>query len=103
MNTRTLSLLAAAAVCLAGCDRAPSEPVVERVPEAPLSADSRFELTDQSVEKAIALLLVVENPITKNPARPFGGHRTKAVSLLERARAEIAAAVEYADDPKNAP
>lgn len=103
MNMRTLSFLTAAAVCLAGCDRVPSEPAIEQVPEAPLSADSRFELTDQSVEKAIALLLVVENPITKNPARPFGGHRTKAVSLLERARAEIAAAVEYADDPKNAP
>lgn len=103
MKIRTLSYLAVVVVCVAGCDRAPSEPAIERVLEAPLSADSRFELTDQSVEKAIALLLVVENPITKNPARPFGGHRKKALSHLERARAEIAAAVEYADDPKNAP
>jgi hypothetical protein len=103
MKIRTLSLFAVVVLGMAGCDRAPSEPAIERVPAAPLSADSRFELTDQGVEKAIALLLVVENPITRNPARPFGGHRTKAVRLLERARAEIAAAVEYADDPRNAP
>jgi hypothetical protein len=100
-------LTVAAALGIAGCDRSPAgpgtEPTVEQVPEAPLSADLRLGLADEAVEKAILLLLASENPITRNPGRPFGGHRSKAVSLLEKARGEIAAAAAYADDPKNAP
>lgn len=66
-----------------------------------LAADGRFDLADAHVEKAIALVKAAQNPTAKDPKRPFGGHDTKAVSHLERARQEIAAAKAYADDPKN--
>jgi hypothetical protein len=54
--------------------------------------DVRLDLADANIEKAIALLNAAENPSAKNPSKPFGGHRTKAVSALERARQEITAA-----------
>lgn len=58
--------------------------------------DARLALADAAVEKAIGLLKLAENPTAKNPDKPFGGHRDKAVSNLERARQEIAAAQAYA-------
>lgn len=63
---------------------------------AELVQDPRLDLADANVEKAIALLKAAQNPVAKNPARPFGGHRTKAIALLERAREEIAAAKAFA-------
>ncbi|MGH7570363.1 MAG: hypothetical protein ACREMK_00780 [Gemmatimonadota bacterium] len=78
-------------------------PTASREPDHQVTAaaDTRLDLADDSVEKAVALLLASQSPIALKPDRPFGGHRTKAVSLLERAREEIAAAKAYADDPKN--
>lgn len=58
--------------------------------------DGRFALADAHIEKAIALLKAAQNPTAKNAARPFGGHRTRAVASLERAREQIAAAQAYA-------
>ncbi len=66
-----------------------------------LAADSRLDLGDDHIEKAIALVEASQNPNAKDPDRPFGNHDVKAVRLLEAARVEIAAAKAYADDPKN--
>jgi hypothetical protein len=90
-------------VSFVGCDRpAPTAPgdnaPVEGVPAAPLSADARLGQAEENVEKAIALLGAAEN---EGVTKPFGNHRDKAISLLEKARGEIAAAAAYADDPKN--
>ncbi|GMV14177.1 MAG: hypothetical protein AMXMBFR56_24010 [Polyangiaceae bacterium] len=64
------------------------------------AADQRLDDADAAVEKAIALLQAAENPGV-NP--PFGGHRQKAIQDLKKARAQIAKAKAYADNPKNAP
>ena len=66
-----------------------------------LAADSRLDLADDHIEKAIALVEASQNPNAKDPNRPFGNHDARAVRLLEAARAEIAAAKAYADNPKN--
>ena len=66
-----------------------------------LAADARLDLADDHVEKAIALVNAAQNPNAKDPDRPFGGHDTKAVRLLDAAREQIAAAKAYADDPQN--
>jgi hypothetical protein len=66
-----------------------------------LAADARLDLADDHIEKAIALVNNSQNPNAKDPDRPFGGHDTKAMRLLEAAREQIAAAKAYADDPKN--
>jgi hypothetical protein len=66
-----------------------------------LAADARLDLADDHIEKAITLVNNAKNPNAKDPDRPFGGHDTKAVRLLEAAREQIAAAKSYADDPKN--
>jgi hypothetical protein len=68
---------------------------------AAYAADGRIALADGNAEKAIALLKAAQNPTAKDPRRPFGGHRDRAVRLLEHARKEMAAAKAYADDPKN--
>ena len=47
------------------------------------------------------LVELSQNPNAQDPDRPFGNHDARAVRLLEAARAEIAAAKAYADDPKN--
>jgi hypothetical protein len=65
------------------------------------AADTRLDLADANLEKAVALLNAAENPLAKNPRAPFGGHRKKAVRHVEAARKEIAAAKAYADNPKN--
>ena len=66
-----------------------------------LAADSRLDLADDHIEKAIALVDNSKNPNAKDPGRPFGGHDDKAIKLLQAAREEIAEAQAYADDPKN--
>ena len=66
-----------------------------------LAADSRLDLADNHIEKAIVLVELSQNPNAQDPDRPFGNHDARAVRLLEAARAEIAAAKAYADDPKN--
>jgi hypothetical protein len=66
-----------------------------------LAADARLDLADDHIEKAITLVSNAKNPNAKDPDRPFGGHDTKAVRLLEAAREQIAAAKAYADDPNN--
>lgn len=66
-----------------------------------LAADSRLDLADDHIEKAIALVNASQNPNAQNPDRPFGGHDEKAIKLLEAAHEEIAKAKAYADDPKN--
>lgn len=73
------------------------------MPALPLSADARLDQADANVEKAIVLLGAAVNESPKNDSKPFGGHRTKAISLLEKARLEIAVAAASADDPKNVP
>jgi hypothetical protein len=65
------------------------------------AADTRLDLADASVEKGVALLKAAQNPAAKQPRRPFGGHRSKAVRHLEAARKEIALAKAHADNPKN--
>ena len=59
-----------------------------------LAADSRLDLADDHIEKAIVLVEASKNPNAKDPDRPFGNHDARAVRLLEAARAEIAAAEE---------
>jgi hypothetical protein len=66
-----------------------------------LAADARLDLADDHIERAIALVNNAKNPNAKDPDRPFGGHDTKAMRLLEAAREQIAAAKAYADDPQN--
>ncbi|MGH7564163.1 MAG: hypothetical protein ACREK5_07050 [Gemmatimonadota bacterium] len=92
---------ALALVVVLACEGGPTGSPDE--PDRPIvaAADARLDLADASLEKGIVLLLESQNPVTSKPDRPFGGHRTKAVSLLEKAREEIAAAKAYADDPKN--
>jgi hypothetical protein len=68
---------------------------------AAYAADARLDLADTEVRKAIALVKSAENPLAKDPNRPFGQHQGRAVDLLERARKEIAAAKAFADNPKN--
>jgi hypothetical protein len=65
------------------------------------AADSRLDLADDHIERAITLVENSKAPSAKDPDHPFGNHDTKAVKLLEAARAEIAAAKAYADNPKN--
>jgi hypothetical protein len=65
------------------------------------AADTRLDLADDHVEKAIALLKAAQNPNAKNPRQPFGEHRDQAVRELEKARRDIAQAKAYADNPKN--
>lgn len=89
--------LALALACEGGPTASPGEP--DR--QVTAAADGRLDLADANVEKAILLLLASQNPNAVKPVKPFGGHRTKAVSLLERAREEIASAKAHADDPKN--
>lgn len=64
------------------------------------AADPRLDDADALVEKAIAQLKAAENPGV-NP--PFGGHRQKAIKDLQQARAQIAKAKAYADNPKHKP
>ncbi|MBK7584929.1 MAG: hypothetical protein IPI67_32660 [Myxococcales bacterium] len=64
------------------------------------AADPRLDDADALVEKAILVLEAAENP---GPKIPFGGHRNKAVHDLKQARAQIAKAKAYADNPKNQP
>jgi hypothetical protein len=90
----------ALAIWALACSDGPTAPGETSRGLAP-TADSRLDLADDNVEKAILLLQASQNPNAKNPDRAFGGHRTKALSLLERARQEITAAKAYADDPKN--
>ena len=66
-----------------------------------LAADSRLDLADDHIEKAIALVNASQKPNAKDPDRPFGGQDDKAMKLLEAAREEIAKAKAFADDPKN--
>jgi hypothetical protein len=66
-----------------------------------LGADARLDLADDHIEKAITLVNNAKNPNAKDPDRPFGGHDTKAMRLLEAAREQIATAKAYADDPQN--
>ena len=90
-----------ALVVVLACEGGPTASPERADHQVAAAADGRFDLADANLEKAILLLLAAQNPAARKPDRPFGGHRTKAVKLLERAREEIAAAKAYADDPKN--
>lgn len=61
------------------------------------AADARLDSANAHIIKADALLKAASNPNVKH--RPFGGHRARAVRLLERAEKEIALAKKYADSP----
>jgi hypothetical protein len=64
------------------------------------AADPRLDEADAAVQKAIGLLEAAQNPGV-TPA--FGGHRRKAIQDLKKARAQIAKAKQFADNPKNKP
>lgn len=64
------------------------------------AADPRLDDADALVEKAIVQLQAAENP---GVTPPFGGHRQKAIADLKKARAQIAKAKAYADNPKHKP
>lgn len=87
----------------AGCSEAPSAPAARaarigaRFDEITPFYDTRLSDADAAVEKAIVLIQAAQNPGAKNPDKPFGGHDTKAISYLQKAREEIAAAEAYAD------
>jgi hypothetical protein len=59
------------------------------------AADARLDSANAHIIKADARLMAASNP----NHRPFGGHRSRAVRLLERAEHEIALAKKYADSP----
>src|SRR5690349_5836428 len=64
-----------------------------------LAADPRLDDASAHVDQAIALLTAADNP-AKDKGE-FGGHRKKAIDLLNNAKREIAKAKEFAD--KNPP
>lgn len=96
-------LVIASIASIGACDGGATTSPVESVAAGPQSADARLDQADANTEKAIALLMAAVNEGARKPDRAFGGHREKAISLLEKARGEIAAARDYADDPMNTP
>jgi hypothetical protein len=60
------------------------------------AADQRLDTADAAIQQAIILLKAAQNP-GRTP--PFGGHRAAAIKDLEKARAQIKKAKEYADKP----
>jgi hypothetical protein len=60
------------------------------------AADPKLDQANAAVGQAIVLLQAAQNDGVKPP---FGGHRSKAVRLLQRAQKEIEAAKKWADDP----
>ncbi|HEY4104021.1 MAG TPA: hypothetical protein VGM44_09020 [Polyangiaceae bacterium] len=60
------------------------------------AADPRLSEANDAVTKAVTLLKAAEDP-DKKP--PFGGHREKAVQLLNQAQAEIGKAIDFANAP----
>jgi hypothetical protein len=59
--------------------------------------DSQLDDAHAHLVKAVALLKASTNPNASNAKRPFGGHRGRAVNLIERAEKQVAAAAAYAD------
>ncbi len=64
------------------------------------AADPRLSEANDAVTQAITLLKAAQNP---DPHVEFGGHRAKAVDLLTRGQAEIAKAIEVANEPPKPP
>jgi hypothetical protein len=64
------------------------------------AADARLDEANASLIKAAALLQAATNPGVRHP---FGGHRTKAVRLVQQAERQITLAQKYADNPHNKP
>jgi hypothetical protein len=60
-----------------------------------LAADPRLDDASAHVDQAIALLTAADNP-AKDKGE-FGGHRKKALDLLNNAKREIGKAKEFAD------
>ncbi len=60
------------------------------------AADPKLDQANSAVSQAIVLLQAAQNP---DVDPPFGGHRQKAIRLLQRAQEEIEAAKKWADDP----
>ena len=60
-----------------------------------LAADPRLDDASAHVDQAIALLTAADNP--NKDKGEFGGHRKKAIDLLNNAKREIAKAKEFAD------
>jgi hypothetical protein len=61
------------------------------------AADSRLDMAIENITKAIALLEAASDPT--HPDKPFGHHRDKAVTLLNRAIEEVEKAKTAADEP----
>ena len=59
--------------------------------------DSQLDDANAHLVKAAALLHASTNPNASRPNAPFGGHRARAVRLIQRAEKQIAAAAAYAD------
>jgi hypothetical protein len=61
------------------------------------AADSRLDMAIENIVKAIALLEASSDP--NHPDKPFGHHRDKAITLLNRAIEEVEKAKTSADEP----
>ncbi len=61
--------------------------------------DSQLDDANAHLVKAVALLKASTNPNAKHPKIPFGGHRGRAVKLIEQAEKQITAAAAFADQP----
>jgi hypothetical protein len=59
--------------------------------------DSQLDDANAHLVKAAALLNASTNPNASRPKAPFGGHRARALQLIDRAEKQIAAAAAYAD------
>jgi hypothetical protein len=64
------------------------------------AADPRLSEANDHVSSALVLLKAATNPDSK---KEFGGHRDKAVALLNQAQTEIVKAIAVANEPAPAP
>ena len=60
------------------------------------AADAKLSQANDAVTQAIVLLKAAQNGEAKPP---FGGHREKALEFLTRGQAEIAKAIDFANQP----
>jgi hypothetical protein len=56
--------------------------------------DPKLDQADDHLVKAFALVSAAENPFG---TPPFGGHDERAMRLIQRARVEVALAIEYSE------
>lgn len=66
-----------------------------------LAADPRLDDANGHIDQAIALLTAADNPAKDKG--DFGGHRKRAIDLLNQAKKEIGKAKDFADKDGGAP